>query len=66
VPDSDGVLHMVDLATYEIDPEAHFDAINDMIFWLFTRSNPTEGQQIVLNDPASLAASHFNPAHPTR
>jgi hypothetical protein len=59
-------MHLIDLNTYEVEPEGHFVGVNDMVFILFTQSNPTSGQVIQLNNPASLAASNFNPAHPTR
>jgi pancreatic triacylglycerol lipase len=66
VPDADGTLRMIDLNTYEAEPEGHFVGVQDMVFILFTRSNPTVGQVIQLNNAGSLAASNFNPAHPTR
>jgi pancreatic triacylglycerol lipase len=66
IPHSDGTLHMVDLATYEVDPEPNFDPVADIFFVLFTNSNPTVGQRVNIFDAASLAASNFNPANPTR
>jgi pancreatic triacylglycerol lipase len=65
VPSVDG-MRMVDLSTYEAEPEARFNPRADMFFLLYTRSNPTTEQRININDPASVAASNFNPAHPTR
>jgi pancreatic triacylglycerol lipase len=65
VPSVEG-MRMVDLSTYEAEPEARFNPRNDMFFLLYTRSNPTTEQRININDPASVAASNFNPAHPTR
>jgi pancreatic triacylglycerol lipase len=66
VPDSVGTFHLIDLSTYEVEPETRYDAANDMVFILFTNANPTVGQVVNLNDAASLAASNFNPANPTR
>lgn len=65
VPDADGTLHLVDLNTYDESVEPHFDAENDMIFLLFTRRNPTVGQEITWN-LESLQNSQFDPSHPTR
>jgi hypothetical protein len=66
VPDTEGYMHLVDLATYEADVEALFDPLTDIVFSLYTRSNPTNGQIVHLKNAASLAASNFNAAHPTR
>jgi pancreatic triacylglycerol lipase len=60
-----GAIRM-DSNTYETEPETHFNGVADMRFILFTRSNPTVGHQLILNNVASVVASHFNPAHPTR
>jgi hypothetical protein len=61
-----GVKRLVDWSSYEVEPETHFNGVADMRFILFTRSNPNEGQVLTLNNVASVVASHFNPAHPTR
>lgn len=66
IPDSEGRMHMVDMNSYKEDIEESFNAQNDVRFLLFTRSNPNQGQHIILNNNAQLAQSHFNPAHQTR
>jgi pancreatic triacylglycerol lipase len=66
VPTADGSFRMVDLSTYEAEPEKHFNAATDVIFFLFNRANPTNGIRIGLNDAPSLVASGFNRDHPTR
>jgi len=69
VPDDQGKLHLVDLNPIKlanVEPEPAFNAEADVIFTLFTRANPTNGQVIIINNAASLAASNFNPANPTR
>lgn len=65
VPGDGGLLHLVDINAPE-EIETNFNAVRDMRFFLFTRSNPTQGHQIILNNAATLANSHFNAAHPTR
>lgn len=67
VPDSDGKLTMMSReAIYSTEIEGRFTAAADMIFFLFTREDPTGGQRILLEDSASLGLSNFNPANPTR
>jgi hypothetical protein len=66
VPNADGYLHLIDLATYEVEPETHFNAAADIIFRVFTRRNPTAGQVITLNNAASLSNSNFRSSDPTR
>ncbi|XP_062715391.1 pancreatic triacylglycerol lipase [Aedes albopictus] len=71
VADDAGRLHMVDISpsseSFHLDHyEPLFDPETDVIFRLFTRSNPDEPQIIHWDNPGSLASSNFNPAHPTR
>ncbi|XP_001845805.2 pancreatic lipase-related protein 2 [Culex quinquefasciatus] len=70
VPDSNGHLHLVNLNPYSVpdqqEPEKLFIPAQDTIFRLYTRSNPLAPQVLVLNNPASVTASDFNPARPTR
>lgn len=63
--DDDGRMHLIDAAPEEIIPEPFFNAVTDTNFLLFTRSNPTVAQRITWT-AASISASNFNSAHPTR
>lgn len=65
-PDSSGRMHLVDLKPFETPIEPSFNPASDIVFLVFTRSNPTVGQRIFLNNQASVQNSNFNPAHPTR
>lgn len=47
-------------------PEPFFDALRDVRFLLFTRLNPTVGQQLVFGDFNSIRNSNFNVNLPTR
>ncbi|XP_052873231.1 pancreatic triacylglycerol lipase-like [Anopheles cruzii] len=71
VPDSSGRLHLVNTDPYNLaegseDVAPTFIPEQDMIYRLFTRANPTTPQMLQFGNPASIAASNFNPAHPTR
>lgn len=66
IPDGEGGMHMVDINAAIEDTEPMFVPVNDMIFNLFTSQNPTTPHRIFINNPASLHASPFNPANPTR
>lgn len=59
-------MHLVDINLPSEDVESMFVPATDIIFTLFTNLNPTIPDRIFLNNAASLAASRFNPAHPTR
>lgn len=48
----------------EISP--NFDAARDVRFLVFTRLNPTAGQEVRMNDIASVQSSNFSPNRPTR
>ncbi|XP_062555872.1 phospholipase A1 member A-like [Armigeres subalbatus] len=72
VPNANGHLHLVNTNPYNLaevdptEPEVHFNPETDIIFTLFTRSNPTQGQVLQINNAGSITGSNFNPAHPTR
>jgi len=66
VPDTDGNLHLVDINAIDMQNEPAFNAPTDVIFRLFTRTNPTAAQTIALNNNAQLTASNYNPALQTR
>jgi hypothetical protein len=65
MPDENGKMHLIDVNPIEDEPEPFFNAETDVRFMLFTRSNPTSGQQITWTSQ-SIANSNFNPAHPVR
>ena len=48
----------------EISPK--FDVGRDTRFLVFTRLNPTIGQEIRINDINTVHNSHFSPSRPTR
>ncbi|KAJ6633684.1 Lipase member H [Pseudolycoriella hygida] len=67
VPDENGYMHLVDIRSNdnkEVTPS--FVAIRDVVFRLFTRSNPTTPQFIQINNHEQLANSNFNVNHQTR
>jgi pancreatic triacylglycerol lipase len=66
VPDAGGRMHLVDLDPLEIPVEPSFVPHEDIVFLLFTRSNPTAGQVLTLGDAGSVLTSNFNPGHETR
>lgn len=69
IPDGEGNLHLVNvLEMFETEAESRFffNAERDTVFMLFTPNGPEDGEIIRLNDADSLAASNFNPSHPTR
>ncbi|XP_053685620.1 pancreatic triacylglycerol lipase-like [Sabethes cyaneus] len=69
VYDANGHLHLVNTDQFsevDADLEPLFNAENDVIFSLFTRSNPLHGQVLEWNNAASVQNSNFNPSHPTR
>lgn len=47
-------------------PEIAFNAERDVRFLLFTRFNPTIGQQLIFRDLNSLGNSNYNAYRPTR
>jgi len=49
VPDHDGRMHVYDDNPVELEPEPSFNAMNDVIFLLFTRRNPNVGQRITFD-----------------
>lgn len=56
---------MIDIDPIIDTPEPTFDAMQDVFFMLFTRSNPIEGQRIGF-DVTSILNSNFNSALPVR
>lgn len=66
IPDADYKLHLIDINAEDNIVEPAFNGPNDMIFELFTRSNPTVPQIIRLGNNADLQNSNFNPNHQTR
>ena len=65
LPDSEGLLHLIDLNPFEELAEPLFVPENDIRFLLYTRQNPAT-PQIITADLASLQNSNFNPNHETR
>lgn len=65
VPDTEGKMHLFDMNPIEVEPEPAFDPLNDMIFLLFTRDNPTVGQRITF-DMDTVRNSNWNPQRQTR
>ncbi len=68
MPDSRGHMHLVDIRSSDNQEEIAplFNAFNDIVFRLFTRSNPTTPQVIQINNHGQLANSNFNVNHQTR
>lgn len=65
IPNGFGGMKFVNVEeTQEISPK--FDVGRDTRFLVFTRFNPTIGQQIWPNDMASVERSNFSPNRPTR
>lgn len=58
-------MHLFDLNPIAVEPEPLFDPLNDMIFLLFTRKNPLEGQRITF-DMDTVRSSNFDSSHETR
>lgn len=65
VPDEDGKMHVVDINPISDNFEPIFNPEVDTRFVLFTRQNPTSGQQITWSTQ-SIQNSNFNSAHPVR
>ncbi|EAT41284.1 AAEL007063-PA [Aedes aegypti] len=69
IRDEAGNLHLVNPDPYTVieeNLEPLFTPETDVIFRLFTRSNPVHGQILQWNNAASVSNSNFNAAHPTR
>ncbi|XP_065073467.1 pancreatic triacylglycerol lipase-like [Ochlerotatus camptorhynchus] len=69
IQDDAGNMHLVNPDPYTVVDEQYepfFTPETDVIFRLFTRSNPVHGQVLQWNNPATVTNSNFNPAHPTR
>lgn len=48
------------------EPDSFYNPETDIIFTLFTRDGPEDGEVIQWNNPSSVRSSTFNPAHPTK
>lgn len=66
IPDADYKLRLIDINSVDYDIEPAFVGFTDIVFRLFTRSNPVQPQAIQILNDAQLASSFFNPAHQTR
>lgn len=66
IPDADYKLHLVNVNDLPTEIEPTFVGERDIIFRLFTRSNPVTPQAIQLRNDAQLQASSFNQNHQTR
>lgn len=65
VPNAFGGMQFVNVdETQEVSPL--FDVGRDTRFLVFTRFNPTIGQQVWPSDMASVERSNFSPSRPTR
>lgn len=65
VPDANYRLRLVHTSEIQNIPESRFDPEAEVNFNLFTRSNEVS-VPLPIFDNAALAASFFNPSHPTR
>lgn len=65
VPDNFGKLHLVDINNVDLEIAPLFNAFNEVVFHLFTRTNPTP-QAITINNNAQLDGSNFSAQRQTR
>lgn len=66
MPDGEGKMHVVDInPVNEADIEPIWNPEVDTRFMLFTRNNPSSGQQVTWTTQ-SIQNSNFNSAHPVR
>lgn len=66
MPDTNGYMHLVDINSVDTEMEPLFNARNDMVFRLFTRSNPTISRTIRISNNADLTGSNFAAGNPSR
>ncbi|XP_037024712.1 uncharacterized protein LOC119066385 [Bradysia coprophila] len=67
IADDGGRMHLIDTAiSVTSSNEPRFVAFNDVVFRLFTRTNPTVAQIITIYNDGQLTSSAFNPNHLTR
>jgi len=66
VPDGGGQMHLVDLNTFEADPEPAYVPDTDIMYFLFTRRNPTAAQRIFPTIGSISASQWSNTAPGTR
>jgi hypothetical protein len=65
IPDEEGKLHVIDVNPIEDVVEPAFNPETDTRFVLFTRNNPTSGQQL-LTTIESIRDSNFDKSAPVR
>ncbi|GLH00072.1 Phospholipase A1 VesT1.02 [Gryllus bimaculatus] len=61
--DGEGKLHLIDAVEYD-EPLPRWDGAKEVTLKLYTQSNPSSAQNIVVGDDSS--ARNFNPNNPTR
>lgn len=66
VPDEHMQLRLMNLKDVEFQMNLDNRGSFNVVFRLYTRENPKEGEIIVPGDAESLAKSNFNPNNPTR
>lgn len=66
IPDADYKLHLIDINAVDNEIVPRFVGFDDIVFRLFTRSNPTTPQLIRILNDAELQSSFFNFVHQTR
>lgn len=66
MPDTNGILHLIDINNVDTENEPLFNAANDVIFRSFTRLNPTISRTVRLRNNADLTSSNFNGNNPSR
>lgn len=59
-------MHLMDLNPIEMEVEPAFDPLNDIVYHLFTRRNPTQSQVISYTNMDSVRNSNWNPNNPVR
>lgn len=65
IPDGFGGMKFVNVEE-EVGISPMFNIVSDTRFHLFTRFNPTIGQELRVNDINTVHSSHFLPSRPTR
>jgi len=66
VPDTKGIMHLVDINAVDMEVEPLFNAANDIVYRLFTRLNPTISRTIRVANNGDLSGSNFNGNNPSR
>lgn len=65
VQDGAGVMRLENV-NQEAVPESFFDPANDIRYFLFTRENPSDPQELFIGNQDSFTLSNFNEQRPTR